>query len=123
MDVDIHTVAKSGNVKQLKECLFLEPFCLNERKIRSGETPLHIAVEHGRYDAVALLLESGADIKAVTTQGLTALHKTAVKGDIECAKLLIEACVKLEEMVNDLEDDVSVKSIESDRRGRRSKKP
>jgi ankyrin repeat protein len=122
LDIDIHKVAKKGDVKTLAECLYLEPFCLHERKIRTEETPLHIAVEYGRHAAVVFLLESGADVKAATAQGLTALHKAAVKGDLECAKLLVEACIDREVEEADLEDDVSVESLGSVRRGRRSLK-
>ena len=110
LDIDIHAIVKKGDVERLKECLYLEPFCIHEKKIRSGETPLHVAVEYSRLDAVAFLLESGADVRACTTQGLTALHKASTNGDLVCAKMLIDACVKKEKQEAELEDNANVES-------------
>jgi len=119
LDIDIHREAKKGDVKRLKECIYLEPFSLHERKIGTKETALHIAVEYGRHNAIAYLLEAGADVKAATAKGLTALHKAAVKGDMECAKMLVDTCIEREEEEADFEDDVSVESMGSVKRGRR----
>jgi ankyrin repeat protein len=43
-------------------------------------TPLLLACSTGRADLVSLLLERGANVKAVTSEGLNALHCTSHNG-------------------------------------------
>ena len=42
-------------------------------KMHNGVTPLHLAVNRGDVASILLLIEAGADIKAVTTDGQTVL--------------------------------------------------
>lgn len=44
---------------------------------RQGQTPLMLAAAFGSVDAVRLLLTQGADVRAVSTGGVTALHWAA----------------------------------------------
>lgn len=53
-------------------------------------TPLFQSVVEGRYDAVAWLLEHGADVKYVLGNGETALYIAAFKGDPEVVKALLQ---------------------------------
>ena len=53
--VSVHNLAKTGSLKGLKDSWFMDPFCIHERKTRTEETPLHIAVEFGHMDVVEWL--------------------------------------------------------------------
>ena len=58
----------------------------------SGCTPLHFAADNGRADAVALLLEHGADVGSRRTGlGSTPLHKAASESCPRCIALLLAA--------------------------------
>ena len=57
----------------------------------SGETPLIKAAEAGDCDAVASLLQQGADATAESYTQWTALHGAAENGCVECIKLLLGA--------------------------------
>jgi len=59
----IHTAAKAGDTKRIRELLDGEPGLVN-RGAWCGCSPLHRAVLGGAREAVALLLERGADIHA-----------------------------------------------------------
>ena len=57
----------------------------------SGETPLIKAAEAGDCDAVASLLQQGADATAESYTQWTALHGAAEAGCVECCRLLLGA--------------------------------
>ena len=57
----------------------------------SGETPLIKAAEAGDCDAVASLLQQGADETAESYTQWTALHGAAEHGCVECVRLLLSA--------------------------------
>lgn len=56
-----------------------------------GRTPLHITSSLGHYITTRLLLENGADIKAMDGSGRTSLHFAADGGHDKVVRLLIEA--------------------------------
>lgn len=58
-------------------------------KNKLNYTTLHEAAAMGYLDAVALLLDKGADIKAVTSEGYNALHLAAAHGHWKVAQYLI----------------------------------
>ena len=64
--------------------------------IEKSESALHGAACGGSAQAIALLLDAGADIHAVDPQGWTALHYAASAGHVEAAKLLIERGIDIE---------------------------
>jgi ankyrin repeat protein len=117
--VSVHNLAKTGSLKGLKDSWFMDPFCIHERKTRTEETPLHIAVEFGHMDVVEWLITSGADVTAVTVQGISALHKAASNGDVTMAKYLIDTVIRKAQEDADLDDDVSIESLESLGKSRR----
>ncbi len=55
-----------------------------------GYTALHLAAREGNTDALAALVEAGADPHAVTTTGVTALHFAAASGRTRALQVLIE---------------------------------
>lgn len=126
LEINVHSLAKRGSIQGFREALFYDPFCIHDRKMRTEETPLHIAVEFGRAEMVDFLLDSGADVTATTVQGMSPLHVAANKGDISMAKVIIDACIAKEREAEELGDDGSVESsdslVKSRRRARLSKK-
>src|SRR5262245_20522352 len=60
---------------------------LNE-KDADGQTPLMLAAAFGSLDAMKLLLANGADVRAVSGDGVTALHWAA--GDVRKVRLLLD---------------------------------
>jgi hypothetical protein len=62
----------------------------NHKDGTSGRTPLSIAAETGRGQAVALLLEAGANINDRDKEGKSALHYASIKGHVEVVKRLLQ---------------------------------
>ena len=60
--------AALGDVDALKELAVENKRALHASD-KNGWQPLHEAIRGGHYDAVKLLVESGADYNAVTNQG------------------------------------------------------
>ncbi len=54
-----------------------------------GNTPLHLAAYHNRFDVVALLINKGADVNAKSDKGNTPLHLAAYSDADDVATLLI----------------------------------
>jgi ankyrin repeat protein len=67
-----------------------------------GWTPLHIASHNGRFDAVDLLLELGADLKAKGVNGITPLHMACAKSSMDIVKCLLRhSALRSEEFEGD----------------------
>ena len=66
----------------------------------SGKTPLHVIIywKRERVDIVRLLLDSGADVNAVTDRGSTPLHLAAACGFEKCVALLLERGAAIDSM-------------------------
>lgn len=62
-----------------------------------GTSPLHIAAQNNQIEIVEKLLESGADVNALTKHdGWSALHFAATRGYNEIVKILIDAGANLD---------------------------
>ncbi|KAK1246109.1 hypothetical protein MKX07_005178 [Trichoderma sp. CBMAI-0711] len=55
-----------------------------------SDTPLHIAVRHGRAEMVQVLLENGADTKPLNDLGFTALQYAVYRRDLEIVKEFVK---------------------------------
>ena len=65
-------------------------FEFRELNVYAGMTAIMGAASNGHYDAVALLLEKGADPKAANRVGGNALMAAAAKGHTKIVELLID---------------------------------
>jgi len=64
---------------------------VNAREQRYGDTALMWAAVAGRVDVVRLLIEAGADVRAVDDEGVTALDLARANGHTEVAAALLAA--------------------------------
>lgn len=81
----LHWAAMTGK-KELCEMLLMRPRPprANVNAVEDRDkTPLHLAVAHGRDDIVELLLFHGADVKARSDGGWTALHNACEQGPVK----------------------------------------
>jgi RNA polymerase sigma factor (sigma-70 family) len=62
-----------------------------DARTRSGQTPLHVAVQLNYPAVAARLLAGAADPNIMTDQGLTPLHYAVILGRRELAALLLDA--------------------------------
>ena len=56
----------------------------------AGQTPLHLACQHGRYEIARVLLEAGADLLANDGDDCTVLHKACASGVHRSAEIFLE---------------------------------
>lgn len=66
----IHAACKAGEVEKVRALLESDPTLINRRD-DEGSTPLHHAVNSGSMELAGLLIDSGADIEAVSGVGGT----------------------------------------------------
>lgn len=84
----IFTIARSGNVEQVKELLKTQPNCINQKNV-DGYTPLILACYRSNNEVAAFLIENGALINENSPMG-TALMAAIVKGNNEIVRLLLQ---------------------------------
>lgn len=59
---------------------------------KDGWSPLHLAAEKGRHEAVQALADAGAPLDAISHEhGLTALHQACAFGHVKACEVLIKA--------------------------------
>lgn len=61
------------------------------QRMFDGYTPLMIATQALKIDAIQVLIVAGADVHGTDREGNTALHAAARAGDARCVKLLLRA--------------------------------
>jgi ankyrin repeat protein len=90
-DVDVFAAAALGRIPELRRAL-ARPGAVNGFAY-DGWTPLHLAAFFGQEQAVGLLLEAGADLAAVSRNGLqnTPLHAASAGKHVGVALALLEA--------------------------------
>jgi ankyrin repeat protein len=83
-------MAQTGDATRLRSMLTRRPSVANEGL--GGYTPLHYASREGHVNCVAMLLEHGSDVAAVTTAGrATPLHRAAFTGRLDVIAMLLDA--------------------------------
>lgn len=85
----IHDAIARGKIDVVKALLDKDP-ALVKALDGKKKTPLHSAVTYKQMDAMALLLEKGADINARDITGMTPLHVAAMLGRKEEAAWLLD---------------------------------
>lgn len=85
----IHVASATGNVTLLKEILKCPNYLktLNEVN-KEGESTLHLAAEGGHDKCIEILLDHGA-FSQRCHKGMTAFFHACAKGNIACAKILL----------------------------------
>ncbi len=89
--LDVCEAAAVGDVERLRELVAVERRAVEERSA-DGFTPLHLACFFGHLEAARLLLDAGAPVDAVATNGteLRPLHGAAASRRAETVALLLE---------------------------------
>jgi tankyrase len=86
--------ATGGDLAAVQEAVQKDPTLITDKEWDNA-TLLHDAVGHNQLDVAKYLLDKGADVNAVTTDGLTPLHMAAQNGNIEMTKLLLQRRAKV----------------------------
>jgi hypothetical protein len=84
----MHDAAEKGDVAEIKTLLDQDPSLVNSKDDHAW-TPLHVAAKAGQMDAVILLLDRGADLKAKDVKGWTPLHWAAASAKPQVVRLLL----------------------------------
>lgn len=84
-----HDLIGRNDLEGLKARIASDAALLEDRN-RLGKTPLHYAVHYKRLDAMAYLVDAGADINAQDGTGMTPLHVAAMLGRRDEARWLLE---------------------------------
>jgi ankyrin repeat protein len=85
---DVDAAAAKGDMVTLKRDLTADPALLKHAEW-DGRTLLHDAVDNSKIAVASFLLDSGADVNAVTVDGRTPLHMAAQRGDMAMISLLL----------------------------------
>ena len=85
----LHVACSLGRLEMVK--LFVEEMRMNvDACSMTGQTPLHEACIGGHYGVLKLLLSAVSDLDVVDSNGLSAAHYCALKGEAKCLDLLCE---------------------------------
>ena len=87
------SAAQNGDAAKLQRCIDRNAGAVFHDGVdgRTGYTPLHYAARAGAVECVALLLRSGAPVKARTTGGATPLMRAAGAGHVAICTTLLRA--------------------------------
>jgi len=90
VEIDVFAAAALGRIEDLRREITDET--VNDVAY-DGWTPLHLAAFFGQADAARVLLDSGADVRAVSTNAMknTPLHAATAGRHADVALLLLEA--------------------------------
>src|SRR5665213_1679948 len=85
----VFAAATGGDLPLVREAVNKDPSLIKKTEWDNA-TLLYDAVEQKRQNVATYLLDKGADVNAVTKDGLTPLHMAAQNGDITIITLLLE---------------------------------
>lgn len=86
--ISLFLALQRGDIDQIERHLFWKTDI--NKKGPTGQTPLHIAAEHGQQIVIKLLLKHGADINSKDSEGNSPLHTAIMSGRTQVADLLIK---------------------------------
>jgi ankyrin repeat protein len=86
----IFDAIKEGQADRVLKFTSVDPTLLEEREEHSGDTPLIMAVAHGKLELVKLLLKEGAYVNGRGRKGETPLMTAAGKYDEDMVTLLLQ---------------------------------
>jgi ankyrin repeat protein len=94
--IDVFNAAATGRVRDLR-LLLTDPVAAHSVAY-DGWTPLHLAAFFGHVDAARLLLDTGADVNAVSANSLanTPLHAATAGKHTHVAMLLLDHGAKID---------------------------
>jgi ankyrin repeat protein len=93
-ETPIMTCASSGSTEAVR-MLIARGAGVNAKEPSQNQTALMWAAAEQHPDVVRTLIEAGADLRAHTAKGFTALHFAARAGDLESTRLLLGAGVNV----------------------------
>lgn len=85
----MHDAAATNNLEVLEQCI-TTGLLVNETDPVHGRTPLHFAAENGHAEAARMLLNFGANPRAIDAYGLTPLEVATENGHVDVAGVLQE---------------------------------
>jgi ankyrin repeat protein len=91
-ETPLMTCARSGAAEAIR-LLLVQGADVNAKEPTENQTALMWAAAERQTHVVRMLVEAGADLKAHTRMGFTALHFAARMGDLESTDLLLKAGV------------------------------
>lgn len=87
--------ATSGDLPTLRAAVDKDPALVKAATDWDHATLLYDAVQQNHQEVATYLLDKGADVNGVTSDGLTPLHTAAQNGNVEMCKLLLERGAKI----------------------------
>jgi ankyrin repeat protein len=99
--MNIFEAVREGKEEMVSSLISADPTLLEKAEEGGGDTPLLVAVEHGKADMVKLLLKEGANIDGTGHKGETALMRAITRGNEELMSLVLGYGARV-----DLADDV-----------------
>ena len=93
-ETPIMTCASSGSTEAVR-MLIVRGADVNAKEPSENQTALMWAAAEHHPDVVQALIEAGADLRAHTRKGFTALHFAAREGDLAVTRLLLDAGVNV----------------------------
>ena len=99
---EIASAAEAGHAERIREILQRDASAVNMPNI-DGWTPLHLAAFYGRREAAQVLLDHGADVAAVSTNGMAnqPLHAAAAGRHLDLVELLLAHGADVEALSDD----------------------
>ena len=85
----LHLAARRGN-DEIVKVLLDQPSVKIDAKDDSGKTALHLACSKGHRKVCEMLMNFGADIKAVTADKMTPLHSAILNGHSEIGTMILK---------------------------------